>query len=139
LGHERYIRKNIAGIESYRYRIVAAEGKECESGRFYRFGHRRTRETEMSVVTIPIAGRNYPMGCEDGQEKRLAMLGQELDLRARAILEKIGTLPENSLLATLCIVLIDEIQNMKRITPGNDSELLEVLSRLGEIKRKLSS
>ena len=51
------------------------------------------------------------MGCEDGQEMRLIELGKMVDARARQILDKIGPLPESSLLATLCIVLADEIKS----------------------------
>ena len=57
----------------------------------------------MSVVSIPIVNKNYPMGCEDGQESRLIELGRMVDARAREILDKIGPLPENSLLATIFI------------------------------------
>jgi cell division protein ZapA len=65
----------------------------------------------MSVVSIPIVNKNYQMGCEDGQEMRLIELGRMVDARARQILDKIGPLPESSLLATLCIVMADEIKS----------------------------
>ncbi len=91
----------------------------------------------MSVVSIPIVNKNYPMGCEDGQESRLIELGKMVDARAREILDKIGPLPENALLATLCIVLADEVRN--RPTPAiTDAELREVLARIREIKNKIS-
>ncbi len=91
----------------------------------------------MSVVSIPIVNKNYPMGCEDGQEMRLIELGRRVDARAREILDKIGPLPENSLLATLCIVLADEIYN--RPTPvATESDLKEILARIREIKNKIS-
>lgn len=91
----------------------------------------------MSVVSIPIVNKNYPMGCEDGQESRLIELGKMVDARAREILDKIGPLPENALLATLCIVLADEVRN--RPTPAiTDTELREVLARIREIKNKIS-
>ncbi|MCQ2599046.1 MAG: cell division protein ZapA [Alphaproteobacteria bacterium] len=90
----------------------------------------------MSVVSIPIVNKNYPMGCEDGQESRLIDLGRMVDARAREILDKIGPLPENSLLATLCIVLADELQN--RPTPSvTDADLREILARIREIKHKI--
>lgn len=91
----------------------------------------------MSVVSIPIVNKNYPMGCEDGQEARLIELGQMVDTRAREILDKIGPLPENSLLATLCIVLADEVRS-RPIAPVTDSELREILARIREIKNKIS-
>ena len=92
----------------------------------------------MSVVSIPIVNRNYQMGCEDGQEGRLIELGRIVDARARQILDKIGPLPETSLLATLCIVLVDEIQN-KSVKPAiSDEDLREILARIREIKHKIS-
>ena len=77
------------------------------------------------------------MGCEDGQESRLIELGRMVDARAREILDKIGPLPENSLLATLCIVLADEVNN--RPTPvATEADLKEILARIREIKNKIS-
>lgn len=90
----------------------------------------------MSVVSIPIVNKNYPMGCEDGQEARLIELGKMVDARARQILDKIGPLPENSLLATLCIVLADEVHN--RPTPiASEADMKEILARIREIRHKI--
>ncbi|MDE6570782.1 MAG: cell division protein ZapA [Alphaproteobacteria bacterium] len=91
----------------------------------------------MSVVSIPIVNKNYPMGCEDGQEARLIELGQMVDARAREILDKIGPLPENALLATLCIVLADEVNTRTKASVG-DAELKEILARIREIKHKIN-
>ena len=95
----------------------------------------------MSVVSIPIVNRNYPMGCEDGQEGRLIELGRMVDARARQILDKIGPLQESALLVTLCIVLVDEIQNIqnKSQKPSvSDEDLREILARIREIKHKIA-
>ncbi len=91
----------------------------------------------MSVVSIPIVNKNYPMGCEDGQESRLIELGKMVDARAREILDKIGPLPENALLATLCIVLADEVRN-RPVPSITDEQLREILARIREIKNKIS-
>ena len=91
----------------------------------------------MSVVSIPIVNNNYQMGCEDGQEQRLAELGKMVDARARQILDKIGPLPENSLLATLCIVLADEVRNRPAVL-ATDSDLKEILARIRQIRNKIS-
>ena len=92
----------------------------------------------MSVVSIPIVHRVYQMGCEDGQEGRLMELGRMVDMRSRQILDKIGPLQESSLLATLCIVLIDEIQNKTQQPSVTDEDLHEILARIREIKHKMS-
>lgn len=91
----------------------------------------------MSVVSIPIVNKNYPMGCEDGQEDRLIELGKMVDGRARQILDKIGPLPENALLATLCIVLADEINNRPE-PAATEADLKEILARIREIKHKIA-
>ena len=91
----------------------------------------------MSVVSIPIVNKKYPMGCEDGQEARLLELGQMVDARARQILDKIGPLPESSLLATLCIVLADEVRS-RPAPAATESDLKEILARIREIKHKIS-
>ncbi len=91
----------------------------------------------MSVVSIPIVNKNYPMGCEDGQEARLIELGKMVDVRAREILDKIGPLPETSLLATLCIVLADEVRNHPAPV-ATESDLREILARIREIKHKIA-
>jgi cell division protein ZapA (FtsZ GTPase activity inhibitor) len=92
----------------------------------------------MSVVSIPIVNRNYPMRCEDGQEGLMIELGRLVDARARQILDKIGPLQESALLATLCIVLIDEIQNKKEAPSVSDEDLREILARIREIKHKIA-
>ncbi len=91
----------------------------------------------MSVVSIPIVNKNYPMGCEDGQEMRLIELGKMVDARAREILDKIGPLPESALLATLCIVLADEVRS-RPVAPATEADLKEILARIREIKHKIS-
>ena len=91
----------------------------------------------MSVVSIPIVNKNYPMGCEDGQESRLIELGKMVDARARQILDKIGPLPESALLATLCIVLADELRSQPAPV-ATEGDLREILARIREIKHKIS-
>ncbi len=92
----------------------------------------------MSVVSIPIVNKNYPMGCEDGQEARLIDLGKMVDARARQILDKIGPLPESALLATLCIVLADEVRSKSTQPAVSDEDLKEILARIREIKHKIT-
>ena len=92
----------------------------------------------MSIVTIPIVNKNYQMGCEDGQEERLMELGRIVDARAREILDKIGPLPENALLATLCIVLADGVHN-RPAAAATEADLKEILARIREIKHKIGA
>ena len=86
----------------------------------------------MSVITISIANKKYKLGCENGQEERLHNLAKMLDLRAAEILDKIGPMPETLLLVTLCVVMADEIN------ASSDEAMQEILTRIREIKRKLT-
>ena len=85
----------------------------------------------MSIVNISIANKKYQIGCENGQEQRLADLGAILDPRANEILDKMGPMPEQQMLITLCIVLADELNT------SGDADMMEILDRVREIKRKL--
>jgi cell division protein ZapA len=90
----------------------------------------------LSVVSIPIVNKNYSMGCEDGQESRLIELARMVDARAREILDKIGPLPEASLLVTLCIVMADEIKG--RPAEIDESVLEEILAAVRQIRKKIA-
>jgi len=85
----------------------------------------------MSVVNLIIANKSYPIGCQAGDEAHLADLGRQIDIRAREILDKLGAMHENQMLATLCVVLMDEIGG------ANDADLEQILARIKEIKRKM--
>jgi cell division protein ZapA len=85
----------------------------------------------MSIVNILIANKKYQLGCENGHEGRLNDLAKMLDIRAAEILDKIGPMPESTLLVTLCVVLADEINS------PNETDMQEILARIREIKRKL--
>jgi len=93
------------------------------------------KRNKMSIVSIPIINKKYQMGCEDGQEARLIELGKMIDVRAREILTKIGPLPEASMLATLCIVLADEIKSHTAV--ADEPALEEILARIKQVKKKL--
>ena len=58
-------------------------------------------------------------------------------LPACEILDKIGPLPESALLATLCIVLADEVHN-RPVPAATDADLKEILARIREIKHKIA-
>ena len=85
----------------------------------------------MSIVNITIANKKYQIGCENGQEQRLVDLGAMLASRANEILDEMGPMPDPQMLITLCIVLADELNT------SGDSDMVEILERVREIKRKL--
>ena len=64
-------------------------------------------------------------------------VGKMVDARARQILDKIGPLPESALLATLCIVMADELRSHPAPSV-TDADLKEILARIREIKHKIA-
>ncbi|MDR0319597.1 MAG: cell division protein ZapA [Rickettsiales bacterium] len=91
----------------------------------------------MSTVALKIVNQNYVIGCEDGQETRLHALARVVDSKAREILKQVGPLPEDTLLATTCIVLADELSG--RAEGGvSDEDIEQILKRIKQITKKLS-
>ncbi|MDR2685531.1 MAG: cell division protein ZapA [Rickettsiales bacterium] len=96
----------------------------------------------MSTVALKIANNTYAIGCEDGQESRLIELSRVVDARAQQILDQIGDLPDETLLATTCVVLADELSGKAGADTGtaaNDTDLEEILARIKRIAKSLSS
>lgn len=95
----------------------------------------------MSMVAIRIVSQTYTIGCEDGQETRLADLARVVDAKAREILNQIGPLSEDTLLATTCIVLADELASRTGgddVGAVSDADLEQILKRVKQITKKLS-
>ena len=67
----------------------------------------------MAVLTIGICGRSYEIACEDGQQDHILGLAQEVDRRGQDVLRQVGQVGEGRLLAMLCLVLQDEIAELK--------------------------
>jgi cell division protein ZapA len=91
----------------------------------------------LSTVSLTIANQTYALGCEDGQELRLTRLAKKVDSRAREILSQIGPLPEDTLLATTCIVLADELSEKESGVSSEDLE--QILKRIKQLTKKLNN
>ncbi len=95
----------------------------------------------MSVVNLSIVNQIYPLGCEDGQEERLLKLASLIDTKARSILNVLGPLDERMLLATVAVVLADELQTKSAgsgdLDVNTSIELEKLLARIKSISKKL--
>ncbi len=65
----------------------------------------------MAQVTIEINGYAYTIGCDEGEEERVAALGAFLDRRARALAGQVGNPGEARLLAMTALLLADDLHN----------------------------
>lgn len=83
----------------------------------------------MAAVTIRIAGRNWRIACDDGQEDHLRFLADELDERVRSVMFSAGdALSENMALLMAALTMADELIELKkendnlRAEAGNDAQ-----------------
>ncbi len=67
-----------------------------------------------ATVSITIVGRSYEVSCDDGQEDYLRALAAEVDHRAAALLRSVGQVGDARLLVMVCLLMADEIAELRR-------------------------
>lgn len=67
----------------------------------------------MGTVSLNINGRKLELGCDDGEEDRLARLGDELDKRVRGLADQFGQIGDLHLLVMAGISMADELEEMQ--------------------------
>ena len=68
----------------------------------------------MSSVRIFIAGREYQVACDDGQEIHLKSLAHLLDERVRGLGGGMGKISEPQVMMLAGLMLTDELEDAKR-------------------------
>jgi cell division protein ZapA len=63
----------------------------------------------MAEVTVTIAGRNYRMACDDGQEPHLTELGDLVDQKIADMRASFGEIGDMRLTVMAAIVIADEL------------------------------
>jgi cell division protein ZapA len=63
----------------------------------------------MAEVTVTIAGRNYRMACDDGQEPHLQKLGDLVDQKIADMRASFGEIGDMRLTVMAAIVIADEL------------------------------
>lgn len=66
----------------------------------------------MSQVSVTINGRQFRMGCEDGQEDHLSNLARELDTRIADLRGKFGEIGDSRLTVMAALTIADELTEM---------------------------
>ena len=92
----------------------------------------RSPHKEMMVigkVSLNINGRAYGLGCEDGEETRLARLGEKLNARVMQMADQFGQIGDLRLLVMAGITLLDEMED-----PNSSAASFE--TRLSEAKEE---
>jgi cell division protein ZapA len=68
----------------------------------------------MAEVTVTIAGRNYRLACDEGQEQHLAHLGDMLDHKIADMKTSFGEIGDLRLAVMAAIVVADELSQARR-------------------------
>jgi cell division protein ZapA len=66
----------------------------------------------MSQVNVTINGRQFRMGCEDGQEAHLVNLAHDFDTRIAELRTKFGEIGDSRLTVMAALTLADELSEM---------------------------
>jgi len=80
----------------------------------------------MAQVTVNVAGHQYHISCDDGQEAQIGRLGRYLDQRGKELTAAIGPIQENILLAMIGLLVADELAEV-------NGELAELRSAAGAL------
>lgn len=72
----------------------------------------------MGEVNLEINGRSYGIVCDDGQEERVAEVGQYVNQRARDIAAAGAAANDTHLLALTSLLLADEIKELHESKGG---------------------
>ncbi|MFQ3596548.1 MAG: cell division protein ZapA [Sphingomonadaceae bacterium] len=91
----------------------------------------------MADVQVTVAGRSYRLACADGDEPALRQAARELDTRASALLEALGTETEARLLLMTALQLVGEQKDEAAVAEG--PPLLAQLESLAQITEALAS
>jgi len=68
----------------------------------------------MSQVNATIAGRQFRLACEDGQEDHLLALAQDIDKRIAGLREKFGEIGDTRLTVMAALTIADELSESLR-------------------------
>jgi cell division protein ZapA len=67
----------------------------------------------MPQVTVTINGRQFRMGCEDGEEEHLQRLAEDLDQRITRLRGRFGEIGDTRLTVMAALTLADELAESK--------------------------
>ena len=68
----------------------------------------------MTTINATIAGRQFRLACEDGQEEHLQLLAQDLDARIEELRKKFGEIGDTRLTVMAALRVADELAEATR-------------------------
>ena len=67
----------------------------------------------MGQVSVTVNGRQYEVGCDDGQEEHLRELAEYVNVRMSEMVEAVGQIGEARLLLMTSLLLADELSESR--------------------------
>ncbi len=67
----------------------------------------------MAQVTATIAGRNFRLACEDGQEEHLLALSADIDSRIAELRQRFGEIGDTRLTVMAALMVADEMSDVR--------------------------
>ncbi len=64
----------------------------------------------MARVSVTVAGRNYDLACDDGEEAKVSELAALVNQHAGRLMESVGAIDERRLFLMVSILLANELQ-----------------------------
>jgi len=83
----------------------------------------------MSKVTVLLNGREFTIGCEEGQEAYLKSLASYLDGKVQGITEQVGQIGDLRLLLMASLVVMDELKEAERRIETLEAHVDQLRSR----------
>lgn len=76
----------------------------------------------MAKVNLNINGKQYALGCDDGEEDRLKYIGEKLDNKVTQLADQFGQIGDLRLMVMVGITLLDEIEDLRNEREASISE-----------------
>lgn len=83
----------------------------------------------MGKVQVEINQKLYPVGCEDGQDRRVLELGRMLDAHVTQLVSDLGQISELKLMLMGALMLADELVEAREKLDRGEAELARLRSR----------
>ncbi len=82
----------------------------------------------MPQIGITVNGREYMLGCAEGEEERLHGLASEFDGRIRALVGEVGQIGDARLMLMIGLLLLDELEDAADGAGAEDAAALQKLA-----------
>lgn len=83
----------------------------------------------MAKVSLSINGKQYALGCDDGEEERLASLGALLNEKVTYLADQFGQIGDLRLMVMAGLTLLDEMEDLKSDRDASISEATRAIER----------